>query len=62
MYEKYITKILIASFLKPIHLIPQIAVSTPFSTPISAISHLVVFAFYHEKSENKLNFSERGTM
>ena len=52
-------KILIASFLESIHFIPQTATWTPFSTPIPATSHLVVFGFNPEKSENNFNFSER---
>ena len=36
-------KILIAYFLKSIHLTPQTAAWTTFSTPIPEILHLVVF-------------------
>ena len=42
--------------------IPQTATWTPFSTSIPATSHLVVFGFNPEKSENNFNFSERWTM
>ena len=45
-------------FSKSLYLVPQAVASTPFSTPIPAISHLVVFGFNSEKSENNLNFSE----
>ena len=53
-------KILIAPFSKSLYLVPQTVASTPFSTPIPAISHLGVFGFNSEKSENNLNFSENS--
>ena len=59
LYKKQIPKILIASFLKSIHLIPQTAPWSFFSTPIPAILHLVVFDFNPEKSEIDRNFSEK---
>ena len=48
-----------ASFLKLIQFILQTAAWAPFSIPIPAALHLVVFGINPEKSENSLNFSER---
>ena len=42
LYEKYLSKILIASFPKSLHFIPQAVAWTPFSILIPAISNLVL--------------------
>ena len=59
-HKNHVRKILIASFLKSVHLIPETTAWNPFSTPIPAISHLVVFGFNPKKSENtsQINFSD----
>ena len=59
MYEKYIPKMLVASFLKSVLLMPQTVIWTFFSTSIPAISDLVVFGFNPNRSVKNLNFSER---
>ena len=42
LYEKYTSKILIASFPKSVHFIQQTTAWTPFSTPIQVISNYVL--------------------
>ena len=53
LYETKIPSIFIAYLVKPIHLIPQTATFTPFSSPIQGNSHFDKFGFQLENNENK---------
>ena len=53
LYEKKDPSIFIASLVKPIHLVPQAATFTSFSSPIPATEHFDKFGFKPENDENK---------